>query len=176
MIRENLAIELARLSDAAPIARISRDEIERGLGWSWTRERVARAVRSRETNVVVARHRNRLAGFGIMRYGYDRAELDLLAVTGRHRRRGLGRRVVDWLTAVAVTAGLRRVDVQLRETNGGAAAFYRSLGFHEVKRIPGYYRGRETAFLMTRRSGAGVAEGQRVWPAAPHFPRPPGER
>jgi hypothetical protein len=47
-------IRLATLSDAERIAVMSRDFIEHGLGWSWDAARVARRIRQRETNVVVA--------------------------------------------------------------------------------------------------------------------------
>jgi len=80
MIEENTTIELATHSDASEIAMLSRDLIEQGLSWSWNTERVKKAMRDRSTNVVVARDRSNLAGFGIMKYGYKHANLNLLAV------------------------------------------------------------------------------------------------
>ena len=67
-------IRLARRDDAAAIARMSRDQIEQGLGWSWTAPRVLRSIADVQTNVVVLPvPTGGLAGFGIMKYHDDEA-------------------------------------------------------------------------------------------------------
>ena len=48
------SIRFANRADALPIAEMARDLIEKGLGWSWTRERVTRCMRHPDTNVVIA--------------------------------------------------------------------------------------------------------------------------
>ena len=50
----------------------------------------------------------------------------------------------------AQVAGVSSVHVELRASNAPAYAFYRSLSFVETIRVPGYYRGRETALRMIR--------------------------
>ncbi len=74
------AIRVAIPADASRIALMSRDYVEEGLGWGWTPARVARSIRDRATNVVLAEHRTELAGFGIMKYLDDEAHLLLFAV------------------------------------------------------------------------------------------------
>ena len=51
----SITFELAAQTDALGIARMSRDLIETGLGWSWTATRVLRSIRDPETLVLVAR-------------------------------------------------------------------------------------------------------------------------
>ncbi len=145
-----LQLELARPSDAQDISRISRDQIETGLGWSWTPARVLRQISDRETVVLVARDSGRLVGFAIMSFGDEEGHLSLLAVLPSYRRRGLGRQMIQWLAKSASTAGLLRMHLEVRAANRTAAAFYQSLGFRETSRIPGYYRGVEAAVRMTR--------------------------
>jgi ribosomal-protein-alanine N-acetyltransferase len=99
---------------------------------------------------LVARGRTCPLGFAIMRFGDERAHLILLAVQPAHQRHGVGRRLVDWLVQSALVAGMSSVHVELRAGNAPALAFYRSLGFAETFRVPGYYRGRETALRMIR--------------------------
>ena len=48
------AVRLARSDDAATIARMSRNYIETGLGWSWRSQRVLGAIRDPNTLVIVA--------------------------------------------------------------------------------------------------------------------------
>ena len=64
----DLTLRLARETDALRIAQMSRDQIERGLGWSWTTQRVLRSIFDAETNVVVAFAAGKLCGFAIMKY------------------------------------------------------------------------------------------------------------
>ena len=57
-------IRLARPADAGYIARLARDLIETGLGWTWTPSRVERHIRSAESTVITAVDGLRLLGFG----------------------------------------------------------------------------------------------------------------
>lgn len=152
---ESITLRLAHRSDAPVIAAMSRDLIETGLGWSWTPERVARALADPNTLGLAAldrgtNPRGHLIGFALLYVGPEHGHLSLLAVRETHQRMGLGRRMMEWLVGSALTAGLATLHLELRNTNRGARRFYRSLGFTESAWVPGYYRGRETALRMKR--------------------------
>jgi [ribosomal protein S18]-alanine N-acetyltransferase len=146
----DLQLELARLADALLIATMSRALIEVGLRWSWTPQRVARAIRDRNTNVLVGRSEGRIAAFAIMRFGELHAHLNLLAVDPRHRRRGIGRRMMTWLEQTALVAGIGEIGLEVRASNAGARRFYRALGYQEMGMLHGYYGGVEAAVGMKR--------------------------
>jgi ribosomal-protein-alanine N-acetyltransferase len=150
-----IVIDQARRADARQMALMSRDLIEHGLGWSWTRERVLGSLRSAITLVAAARSGGRLIGFGIMRYGDDVARLDLLGVAADWRSRGVGRQLVEWLERPALVSGIRQVSLEVRASNRGAQAFYERLGYRTRAQIAGYYQGRETALRMQRELGRG---------------------
>lgn len=164
-------IDFAKAADLKEIAAISRDEIEYGLGWRYTARTLYRLTRSKSKNVVVARVGGELAGFGIMTYRRDQANLDLLAVKKAFRRRKIGTQIVDWLAKVAVTAGITSIYVQVRKRNPGAVRFYQKLGFTRLEEIRGYYNGVENAVVLARllRPMHGLA-------AAAQTPRSPGLR
>lgn len=143
--------ELAAEVDALGIARMSRDLIETGLGWSWTATRVLRSIRDPETLVLVAREGSHIIGFAIMDFGEESAHLSLLAVDTSHRRHGVGRHLFGWLKESALTAGIAVVKVELRAGNAEAQQFYQCLGFEETGWTVGYYRRRETALRMALR-------------------------
>jgi ribosomal-protein-alanine N-acetyltransferase len=144
-------IGLARPADADAIARISRDQIEAGLlHWSWTPQRVLRAVRDRDTNVLVARDGVAVIGFALMRYDDDRAHLLLLGVARHRRRQGIGTALLAWHERALRTAGIHAVQVELRASNDAARAFYERLGFEPVNATPRYYQGIETALHMVK--------------------------
>jgi len=147
-ILADIRLRLATLADAADIADMSRSLIETGLGWSWTRQRVGHAIRNPETLVLTAVYDRDIVGFGIMDFGDETAHLSLFAVRESFQRQGLGIRMFDWLRASALTAGIALIRLELRASNEGARAFYRTLGFIDSGRAVGYYRGRENAMRM----------------------------
>ena len=134
-------VSLATLADARGIAEMSRDYVEYGLGWSWTPARVQKAIRDSSTNVAVVRERGEVLGFGIMRYGEQKAHLTLLAVEPAERKRGIGAVLLSWLEKSAVIAGLERVQLEARADNPAAIAFYQEQGYEKAGTAPGYYRG-----------------------------------
>jgi len=143
-------IRLARSSDAREIALLSRDCIERGLGWSWTPGRVLRSIRDRATNVAVVRDDRGVVAFAIMRFDDEQGHLDLFAVRPDQQRRGIGSAVLSWLEVSARVAGLMAIRLQVRATNASGIAFYRSAGFVDTGLHRRYYQGIEDAVLMTR--------------------------
>jgi ribosomal-protein-alanine N-acetyltransferase len=156
---QDITLQFAQRSDAAMLAAMSRDLIEAGLGWRYRAQSVRQLITDAETVTLVARSGEAVAGFGIMKFGDERAHLVLLAVRQDFRRRGIARRVIQWLVESAATAGVASIHVELRARNTGAYAFYRTIGFAETLRVPGYYAGRETAIRMLRllRTPAGMA-------------------
>jgi len=143
-------LRLAQPGDAVELATMSRDLIEQGLGWSWTRPRVSRNLRDADTTTVVACVRDQVIAFGMMYFGDDHAHLNLLAVKRSHQRRGLGRRLVAWLEDSCRVAGVSAIHLEVRANNAGARRFYRALGFQEVALLPRYYSGIESAIWMAR--------------------------
>jgi ribosomal protein S18 acetylase RimI-like enzyme len=135
------SVRLATAADAPGIAAMSREYIEHGLGWSWTRERVLKAIHEPSTNVAVVQEEDRTLGFGIMQYGEERAHLSLLGIELIHRKRGLATLLLAWLEKSAIVAGIERIQLEARSDNAIALAFYSKQGYRQTGTIVGYYRG-----------------------------------
>jgi ribosomal protein S18 acetylase RimI-like enzyme len=152
---------LAVPADAYEVAVMSRYLIEVGLrGWAWHPQRVVKAIRSRDTDVLVAEVRGNLVGFAIMEFGDTKAHLSLVAVKPSHQRCGIGRKMMQWLEEAALTAGISTVALELRANNFGARCFYKMIGYKETGYIPGYYRNIETAVRMSRDIRRVIPSGQ----------------
>jgi len=163
---ETLAVEfgVATLGEAPILARMSRDYIERGLPWRWQGRALRQLIQDKESVVLCARSKplrredparpaaplGNVLGFGVMTYTFDTAHLMLLAVHPHARRRGIATKLLHWLEKTAVTAGVHRVELEVRARNTGARQFYREHGYHERDYLDGYYSGIESAFRMTR--------------------------
>jgi ribosomal-protein-alanine N-acetyltransferase len=148
MALRDVVLDFARPGDAPALAVMARDLIESGLGWSYRPERFVQLIANDEVVALVARVNDRPVGFAVMEFGDERGHLVVLAVQPRHQRSGIARSLVEWLLRSARTAGLTSIHVELRAANMPAYRLYRSLGFVETLRVPGYYRGRETAIRM----------------------------
>jgi ribosomal protein S18 acetylase RimI-like enzyme len=142
-------LRLARRADAGAMAVMSRDFIETGLAWRYSAERMVQLMADADTLALVACDgQERVQGFAVMQFGDTRAHLVLLCVRPAHRRRGLARRLVEWLLASARVAGIESLHLELRADNKGARAFYTRLGFTAAERMDGYYDGRVAALRM----------------------------
>ncbi|HEY7167161.1 MAG TPA: GNAT family N-acetyltransferase [Candidatus Binatia bacterium] len=148
--KSDLLLRLARPAEATAIADLSRELVEYGLRWRWTRMRVLQSIRAANVNVLIACDGETMAGFAIMRYADDDAHLDLLGVAPAYRRQGVGRSLLQWLEECAKVAGIFKIDLEMRSANKGAQIFYESLGYKSEMLLPGYYDGVEAALRMSR--------------------------
>jgi len=132
------------------MAEMSRELVETGLGWRYTPTRMAALISDPETVALVACEAARIRGLAVMQFGDERGHLALLCVDPGHQRRGVGRRMTEWLVDSAQIAGIVSIELELRADNLAALAFYRRLDFRETQQVPGYYGGRIAARRMVR--------------------------
>lgn len=101
-------------------------------------------------NVAVATDEaSTLLGFGIMQYE-EEAHLLLFAVDPGNRRQGVGSALLEWLEAVAKTAGLQRVQLECRRENEAARNFYGARGYHERVIVRRMYEGVEDGIRLEK--------------------------
>lgn len=137
-----------RADELPRLAALSRDQIERGLTWTYTATALSHARRRGDHELVVARIDTRPVGFGLMHLGPDSAHLVLLVVDLPFRRKGVASALMEWLEVMARTAGVFDIDLEVRASNIEAAAFYRQRGYVAVAQLHGYYGGFEDAIRM----------------------------
>ena len=94
------------------------------------------------------------ADHGIVAYGVlwcilDQGELANIAVAPEAQGRGLGGRLLDHFVDVARRRGVRRLFLEVRESNAVALGLYGSRGFRRIGRRRGYYDDpREDALVL----------------------------
>ena len=74
--------------------------------------------------------------------------LNTLAVAGGHRRRGVGRFLLERLLEAGTEAGCRRARLEVRPSNRPACGLYRVFGFEQTGRRPSYYSDGEDALVL----------------------------
>lgn len=82
----------------------------------------------------------------------DEGHLMKIAVAPEHRRRGLGRRLMDAMFREFRARGVAEVWLEVRDRNFAGRAFYRALEFEEIGRRRKYYSDTgEDALVMMKK-------------------------
>ena len=93
-----------------------------------------------------------VVGYAILWCIVDQGEIANIAVHEGWRGRALGAFLLDQVIDVARGAGVRVLFLEVRESNGAAAALYDSRGFVEIGRRRNYYTDpREDARVLEKR-------------------------
>jgi [ribosomal protein S18]-alanine N-acetyltransferase len=129
------AIRPARVADVGDVSAIERAVFSDPWSAHDFRECVASAA-----PFLVAEEHGTVAGYVVAHFGADEGEILNLGVATAHRRRGLGRALVEGVVKLLADRGVRVVYLEVRESNAEARRLYQSLGFGEVARRARYYR------------------------------------
>jgi ribosomal protein S18 acetylase RimI-like enzyme len=78
------------------------------------------------------------------------AYLSVLAVLPTHARRGIGKELVREAMAIAHSAGMMRMSVQLNPENQAASALYSGLGFRRCDKPEGGHVRPDSVFMQCR--------------------------
>jgi ribosomal-protein-alanine N-acetyltransferase len=91
-----------------------------------------------------------IIGFVLASVVSPTAELESIAVSPMFQRRSVARRLFDALVVELKQVGATEVNLEVRASNQAAIALYRTLGFLEAGRRPGYYADpKEDALLFS---------------------------
>lgn len=98
---------------------------------------------------LVAESEDGVIGHAVLWYALDEAELANLAVAPEERGRGVAGVLVDRLIEECRAVGVRRIFLEVRESNRVALRLYRGKGFQEVGVRAAYYQNpREDARVL----------------------------
>jgi ribosomal-protein-alanine N-acetyltransferase len=86
-----------------------------------------------------------LRRFGLARKGH----IVSVAVLEPHRRKGVGRILVEEALQAMRRRGCTEAYLEVRVSNAGATALYDRLGFQQSARLENYYRDGEAAYQMS---------------------------
>lgn len=153
--RRDFALEPLTPKHGADLAILHREDFVR----PWSEEEFGALLDDRHVFGyavrAVGKSRARPVGFVLARLAAGEGEILTVAVAGSHRRLGLGWRLMDAVLRDLHAERAEALFLEVDETNVGAIALYRRLGFLQVGRRPNYYeatggRGRTGALVMRR--------------------------
>jgi [ribosomal protein S18]-alanine N-acetyltransferase len=121
---------------------------------SWSRESYEELCTSEGFLAFVSERAGIVSGFVIGRQVADEGEILNVAVRRENRRKGEGQALLSAVLEQLQRRGVRRVYLEVRESNETGIAFYQEQGFAKTGRRPGYYREpEEAAVLMEKITG-----------------------
>ena len=142
-------IELAEMT-AAHVPAVARLE-QCCFSDPWSEASVAAELDNPLSLWLVALADGRVVGYVGSQAVLDAADVMNVAVDCAFRRRGIARVLLTALVDRLAARGVSSLALEVRPSNGGALALYRSLGFSEAGRRPGYYRNpREDALILRK--------------------------
>jgi len=90
-----------------------------------------------------------LAGYLFAMFIFDEMHVNKIAVSAALRRRGIARDLMDRCLEFARKSGIHVISLEVRKSNEGAQAFYRTLDFTDAFIRPRYYPDGEAAVVMS---------------------------
>ena len=139
------SIRMMREADAAGVAEILRGAPEAVF---WPEASVREVLTWEGVLALVIDSNGMVIAFLICRQTADEAEILNLAVAQSHRRRREGGALLSAAVEELRARGVKRVFLEVRESNPAGITFYTKHGFSESGRRPGYYRDPEEAALV----------------------------
>ncbi|UCC48068.1 MAG: ribosomal protein S18-alanine N-acetyltransferase [Gemmatimonadota bacterium] len=116
-------------------------EVEReSFSTPWSRGTFRGLMRRSDASLWVAEVSHCVVGYAVVWYLFQQAELGNLAVAPGWRRRGLGKRLLDWALEKARERGTERIFLEVRISNRAAQRLYERYGFVQVGLRRRYYR------------------------------------
>lgn len=115
----------------------------------WSRTAFNFILKDERSLFIVALIGEKLVGYAGIYAIIDEANLDNIAVHPDYMGRGIAKAMLLKLVECAKKLGLKTLMLEVRESNALALYLYKSFGFYEVGRRPGYYhKPEEDAILM----------------------------
>jgi len=131
------AIRALRPEDARAVAEILRQSPEAVF---WPEASVREVLEWKGVLGLASEVRGEVVAFLIARQVKDEAEVLNLAVAPENRRRGEGGALLRAAVVEFRKRGVRRVFLEVRESNAAGIAFYRKHSFSQAGRRERYYR------------------------------------
>jgi ribosomal-protein-alanine N-acetyltransferase len=136
MARPSVQIRPLAASDLSQVQEIEK----RSFPNAWSFRQLHRFLRCQGVSAFAAVAGAAVLGFAFVERSGADANLLNLAVHPDHRRTGIGRRLVDAVLEQARAKRLRKLRLEVRETNVPAQIFYRTVGFRATRILKGHYR------------------------------------
>lgn len=96
---------------------------------AWSEKGIGDTMNQSQAFITVAEEAGEIAGYCIIYYALDEAEIARIATGEKWRRRGVARQLLDYTCECCRERNVERLLLDVRESNKAARAFYDDYGF-----------------------------------------------
>lgn len=116
----------------------------------WTKEAFeTELVKNQLAHYIVIEEDNEIIGYGGVWYIMDEGHITNVAIHPEHRKKGLGKKLVQGMKNAAVHHEIKQMTLEVRKSNVAAITLYERMGFEVAGVRPKYYTdNNEDALIM----------------------------
>jgi [ribosomal protein S18]-alanine N-acetyltransferase len=133
-----IEILTADAHDIASIMPVMENAFDPAFGEAWTAAQCLATLSLPDTQLIIARTQDRIAGFAISRWVLDEEELMMIGVLPEFQKHGIGKQILQHMIDLAKSAYRRQIFLEVR-ANNPAIEFYKSQQFTQIGIRPNYY-------------------------------------
>lgn len=138
------------------IRDLSRDDIQKIVELEsefkdgWSLGQLSSAFNGGRFYVLGAFEKEELIGFVSFSVAIDTCDIETVLVKSDYRRRGVARTLIENAEKIIKNLGVKKVFLEVRETNMPAITLYGGLGFDKISIRKDYYLDGENAIVMAK--------------------------
>lgn len=138
------------------IAAIAAFEEKQMFPDRWSFSQLADSVLSDKFKGILAEEGGEIVATAAINFGLDEADLVNVLVAAKIRKRGVGSAMLEALLEECKKRELKKLFLEVRESNIPAIALYKKYGFEKISERKKYYGDGETAVVMVKNFDYGV--------------------
>ena len=140
-------IRAACREDVKELAALS----QASMRYSWSEQDFAEALTYSQAKVYLCEQDGQVLGYAILYHAADQGDVPSIAVRHSARRQRVGSRLLEHVFGEAYTLGVRKLFLEVRDSNDAAQRLYETMGFLRISVRKGFYdQPREDAVVMMR--------------------------
>ena len=102
-------------------------------------------INDKSQKIYVYTVNNIVVGFIHITVSFDEADIIDIVILDECRRQNIGTKLINFVIA---QNSLKKLNLEVRESNNGAIAFYQHLNFKKIRKIKDYYKGENAIFMI----------------------------
>ena len=116
----------------------------------WSFEEVEKSLLREDTDVILLAEDERLFGFLLYQHSFDESELYFIYIFEGFRGKKKSRELMSSYISLLNKKAVRRIYLEVRETNIVAQNLYKAYGFKILAKREKYYKDGETALIFEK--------------------------
>ena len=141
---ENVLVEKFTLSDLDLI----KDVLETDFDDFWNVNTLEQELTNENSNYLVAKIENQIVGFAGIKSVLDEADIMNIVTKKDKRNLGIGSALLEKLLNVAKEKEIKKITLEVNESNISAIHLYKNFGFKEISIRENYYNKTDNALIM----------------------------